>query len=179
MKSFCARRFWNQAHKPMIHEKQLELFPFRKLCKQQRLYQSGLEETHHTTSTQPLSPPPFSFLNLLSFSNRELGFCLYVFETYQPLTMINRALPHTKHLFSPPHAHISSIQTIWRDRMFKFKKNHSLEGTEKGIFSKSIVRSWKTIQTARLVAHISCPSVASHPYWAVIIWDCWNLSEFS
>lgn len=151
----------------MIHEKRLELFPFRKLCKQQRLYQSGLEETHHTTSTQPLFPPPllFSSLNILPFSNRELGFCLHVFETYQPLTVLNRALPHTKHLFSPPHAHISSIQTIWRDRMFKLKKkNHSLEGTEKGIFSKSIVSSWKAIQTARLLAHISWPSVASHPY---------------
>lgn len=133
----------------MIHEKQLELFPFHKLYKQQRSCQLGLEESHHITfflfssSSFPLIlPHPFTPSNISLFSNKEQFPCLYVFGTYHPLTMLNRAFPQTQHLFCPPHAHTSSIQTIWRDRMFKSGggegggKEHSLEGTEKELFKE-------------------------------------------
>lgn len=158
----------------MIHEKQLELFPFHKLCKQQRSCQLGLEESHHTTfffssSSSPLILlHPFTPSNISPLSNKEQFLCLYVFGTYQPLTMLNRALPQTQHLFCPPHAHTSSIQTIWRDRMFKFggkkKKKKPLWKAQKRSLLKSIICSWKAIQIVLLVfAYISWPSVASHP----------------
>lgn len=161
----------------MIHEKQLELFPFHKLYKQQRSCQLGMEESHHITfflfssSSFPLIlPHPFTPSNISLFSNKEQFPCLYVFGTYHPLTMLNRAFPQTQHLFCPPHAHTSSIQTIWRDRMFKFggvgggEEGNTLWKAQKRSFLKSIICSWKAIQIALLVfAYISWPSVASSP----------------